>query len=262
MIRTETIGDATLYCGNCFDVLSMLPPVDHLIADPPYESSHHNAKNNVHGRLRKDGGTKMRSLDFEAIDEIRDAFVEEFGTLCPKWFIVFCTAEGVARWADAINPSDALRYKRACVWIKPDSAPQLNGQGPGMGAEMFVTAWGGPSYSAWNAGGKRGVYTHNIKGPARDGRHPTEKPVPLMSEIIGDFTAPGETILDPFAGSGSTGVAALSQGRKFIGIERDPKYFEIMCERIAKAWAQPRLFDDAAAVGRAKTPDMFREASQ
>lgn len=255
MIREVNIGDATLYCGNCFDVVGALLTVDHVICDPPYESLHHKAKNE--GRAKG-----LQSLDFEAIDEIREAFVEDFAPKCKKWFVAFCTPEGVARWADVINPSKALRYKRACVWIKPNAAPQFNGQGPGMGAEMFVTAWAGSGVSAWNAGGKLGVYTHCVGGPTRDGRHPTEKPVPLMSEIVADFTKPGETILDPFAGSGSTGVAAIAQGRKFIGIERNPKYFEIMCERIANAWAQPRLFGEDADVGRARTPDMFREASQ
>ena len=262
MIRKEIIGDATLYCGDCFDVLGDLPPFDHLIADAPYESSHHEAKNNVHGRLRGDGGSKLRALNFDSIDAIREPFVKAFGAACPKWFIVFCAVEGVARWADEINPSDALRYKRACIWVKPDSAPQLNGQGPAMGAECFVAAWGGKSYSSWNAGGKRGVYTHNIRGPQRDGWHPTEKPVPLMMEILGDFTKLGDVVLDPFAGSGTTGVAALKMGRRFIGIERDPEYFEIACERLAKAWEQPRLFDSSADVGRPKTPDMFREASK
>ena len=74
--------------------------------------------------------------------------------------------------------------------------------------------------------------------------HPTEKPVQLMLEVA-SWTA--GTILDPFAGSGTTGVAATQLGRKFIGIELDPEYFEIACKRVEEAWNQPRLFDEPKA---------------
>jgi len=127
--------------------------------------------------------------------------------------------------------------------VKPDATPQLNGQGPGArGAECFVTAWNGIGHARWNAGGKRGVYTHLTNQKDRDGRHPTEKPIPLMREILGDFTNPGQTILDPFMGSGTTGVASAKMGRRFIGIEKDKKYFDIACERIERAYSQGDMF--------------------
>jgi DNA modification methylase len=85
-----------------------------------------------------------------------------------------------------------------------------------------------------------------VNGPERDGRHPTEKPRRLMAEIIADFTKPEQTILDPFMGSGTTGVAAVQLGRNFIGIEQSPEYFEIACERIDQAQRQLTLFGAAA----------------
>ena len=90
----------------------------------------------------------------------------------------------------------------------------------------------------------------NKKGPAKMHRqsvlsyrkeHPTQKPIELMEWCITQVGNP-KTILDPFMGSGTTGVAAVQMGRKFIGIEREPKYFDIACERIYNAYRQNTLF--------------------
>lgn len=243
MVDPVVIGDCTLYNGDCLEVMAGLGRVSHMIFDPPYEASLHAAKNTLKGRKhRNDGVAELKGLDFAPIDAIRGDVVALGEAHCDGWFMAFCTPEGVAKWADEINASK-LKYKRACVFVKPDSTPQLNGQGPAQGAENFVCAWAGNGYSKWNAGGKRGVYTHCIN-VNRDGRHPTEKPVPLMAELLADFTNPGETILDPFMGSGTTGVACAKMARRFIGIEMDPRYFDIACERITKAYAQGDMFAD------------------
>ena len=241
-----TIGSATLYCGNCLDIMPTLGTVDHIICDPPYEASLHASKNSLRGGIRSDNGPDLQGLDFDAIDDIRAPFVAASSELCQGWFIAFCTVEGVWQWAEHINASP-MKYKRACVWVKPDSTPQLNGQGPAQGAENFVCAWAGTGHAKWNAGGKRGVYTHLVNNPERTGLHPTEKPRRLMSEIIADFTNPEQTILDSFCGSGTTGVAAVMAGRKFIGIEQNEAYFELACERLDKAQRQGDMFIGNAA---------------
>lgn len=242
---TETIGDATLYHGDCLEIVPSLTPADHTLFDPPYESLTHAAKNSQKGRKhRNDGVAELQGLDFAPIDEIRDDVVRIVGAATQGWFIAFCTPEGVRPWAESINASP-LKYKRACVWVKPDSTPQLNGQGPAQGAENFVCAWAGKGYSRWNAGGKRGVYTHFVN-VGRHGGHPTEKPLSLMKELLGDFTLPGETILDPFMGSGTTGVACVQMGRPFVGIEKSAEYFDLACRRIEAAHKQPRLFAEPA----------------
>lgn len=246
MSRVEIIGNATLYLGNALDVLPTLGVVDHVISDPPYEASLHAAKNKNASRIRNDGGTALQGLDFEAIDDIRADVVGLGAATCQGWFIAFCTPEGVAKWADEINKS-SLKYKRACVWVKPDATPQLNGQGPAQGAENFVCAWGGAGHSSWNAGGKRGVYTHYTNNAERTGLHPTEKPRRLMSEIIADFTNPGDLICDPFMGSGTTGVAAVMADRRFVGIELNETYFDLACKRLDLAQRQGNLFTEAAA---------------
>jgi site-specific DNA-methyltransferase (adenine-specific) len=241
--RCEFIAGNELWLGDCLEILPRLADrqVHHVITDPPYESSLHESKGKAAGRLRTDGRADLRTLDFEPIDKIRGRVVELVQDCCEGWFVVFATVEGVAEWARAINPS-RIKYKRACIWIKPDSTPQFNAQGPAQGAECFVAAWAGRGHARWNSGGKRGVYTHNIRQPDRDGRHPTEKPLSLMREIVLDFSCPGELVCDPFTGSGTTGVAAVALGRRFVGIERNPEYFAIACERIERASKQPDLF--------------------
>jgi site-specific DNA-methyltransferase (adenine-specific) len=241
-VRVEHLAEGvTLYLGDCIDVIPTLGPLDHIISDPPYEASLHASKNNLTGRKhRNDGVAELKGLDFAPIDAIRSAFVDVAAEACTGWLIAFCTVEGVAKWADCINASTAIKYKRACVWVKPDSTPQLNGQGPAQGAECFVTAWAGKGH-AGNSGGKRGVYTHCVN-VGRQGEHPTEKPLPLMIEILRDFSSVGDLVCDSFAGSGTTGIAAVKTGRRFIGIERDPKWFDLSCRRISDALARPDLF--------------------
>ena len=240
IIKEERIGRQTLILGDCLDVMPTLGRFDHVISDPPYEASLHAAKAHL-SNLRKDAGPELKEINFEAIDAIRPALVQVVSRLCDGWFIAFCTIEGVARWADCINASP-LKYKRGCIWVKPDCTPQLNGQGPAQGAECFVAAWGGEGHAKWNAGGKRGVYRHNVNQPDRHGAHPTEKPWRLFSELLTDFTNHGQTILDPFMGSGTTLVACQKMGRQGTGIEIDPDYFSIACERVHKAWQEPDLF--------------------
>ena len=234
------IGDQTLILGNSLEVMPTLGMFDHLISDPPYEQRLHDSKSKKR-KLRSDQGNELLQLNFKGIDEIRDEFVFISSQIVSKWFIVFCTVEGTTLWADAINESQ-MKYKRACAWIKPDSTPQLNGQCPAQGFECFVTAWCGQGHSIWNSGGKRGVYTHLVNSNDRDGRHPTEKPHRLMSEIIKDFVKPEETIIDPFMGSGTTLLSAHRMGVSATGIEKNKDYYEVAVERLKREYTQSSLF--------------------
>ncbi len=242
--RVEVIGGQTLINADCLQIMPKLGAVGHVICDPPYEASLHAAKAHP-SNLRKDAGPELKEINFDAIDPIRETVVASASEICKGWFIAFCTVEGVWKWADAINAS-RMKYKRACVWIKPDSTPQLNGQGPAQGAECFVTAWAGKGHARWNAGGKRGVYTHLVNPSDRSGLHPTEKPWRLFADLLRDFTNPGETILDPFMGSGTTLVACQKMGRQGIGIEIDEDYWTIACRRVEEASRQPDLLIDFA----------------
>ena len=241
ILKEERIGGQRLILGDCLEVMPLLGEFDHVVSDPPYEQSLHDSKNRLRGPARVDAGPSLKGLSFAGIDEIRGNVVQLSHAASNGWCIFFCTVEGVARWADVISLSD-MKYKRACVWIKPDCTPQLNGQGPAQGVECFVCSWSGPSFARWNAGGKRGVYKHIVNPSDRQGGHPTEKPWRLFVEILIDFTNPNQSVLDPFMGGGTTLVACEKLGRNGTGIELDPDYFDIACQRVDEATRQPDMF--------------------
>ena len=241
MSRIETIGDCTLYLGDALEILPTLT-VDHVIGDPPYEDELHKAM----GRIQRNDGREMvQDLGFDGVNAGRAGIAAASVQASGGWVILFTLAEGVRAWRDDLQAVGA-KWDTTCFWIKPDSAPRFNGQGPARGAECFVTCWAGTGYRRWNGGGKRGIYNHCVN-QGRQGEHPTEKPVPLMMEIVADFTRPGETICDPFMGSGTTGVACARSGRSFIGIEQNERWFDLSCRRIEEAYRQPRLFAEPIA---------------
>lgn len=242
MSRIERIGAATLYLGDCLEVMNGLETVDHILSDPPYEDELHSAI----GRIRRNDGVAMISdLGFEGINATRSEVAQKCVQLSSGWLILFTLAEGVRAWRDDIQAAGG-KYDTCLAWVKPDSTPRMNGQGAARGFECAVTAWCGTGHRSWNGGGKRGVYTHLVNNQERTGKHPTEKPRRLMSELIADFTKPGQTVLDPYMGSGTTGVSAVMAGRSFIGIERDPAHFDLACKRIDDAQRQGSLFGEAA----------------
>lgn len=238
--RTEQIGDATLYLGDCLEILPQLGKVDHIISDPPYEELMQYLHNGVKLR-RTDGGSARRALDFASIQCIREPFLDEVRRINGGWLLAFCNVEGVWHWRDAITKR-ALKFKTTCIWHKPDATPKLNGQGPALAYECITTTWCGRGHARWNGGGRRGVFPYCTNNAERHGGHPTEKPVALMRELVALFSNRDETILDPFMGSGTTGVACAKLGRKFIGIEIEPKYFDIACKRIEDAYKQLDMF--------------------
>lgn len=232
------IGDARLLLGDCLEILPLLPKVDAVVTDPPFDPEAHTPNR----RARRGGLVQNAALDFAPLStDLRDATAHWVSENCSGWFIAFCQTEQVSYWRDSIEKSGA-KYKTPMIWVKPNSAPKFNGQGPAMGYESLVSAWCGAGHSIWNGGGARGVFTHNTNQSDRQGEHMTEKPVSLMRQITSLFSNSDETVLDPFMGSGTTGVACAKLGRKFIGIELEPKYFDIACTRIEEAYAQPDMF--------------------
>lgn len=253
--KVVRIGECELILGDCLEVMPGLGSVSHAVTDPPYEKEAHTPTRRTHSSIKSGIAAE---LDFGAITESqRLAIPAHFKGMVEGWSIMFCQVEGVPLWRDAIETASG-KYKRAMAWVKPDASPQFNGQGPAQGYECAVAAWWGSGHSSWNAGGKRGVYTHCVNQATREGTHPTEKPISLMREIVTDFTSAGETILDPFMGSGTTGVACVQLQRSFIGIELDETYFDIACKRIEEAYKQPSLFP-AEKPKPAKTADLFEE---
>jgi len=233
--------------GDCLDPVTGLASladksVDHVITDPPYEAEAH-----THGRRAfvhasdeyAKGGVGERPLDFDPITEDQRRLVgSHVQRLIRRWSLTFCQVEAAMKWASAITV-DGSDYCRTCVWIKPGAAPQFTGDRPGMGYESIV-ACHAHGRKRWNGGGAHGVFTFTLDAHG-DRVHPTQKPLALMENLVRLFTDPGDLILDPFAGSGTTGVSAIRLGRRFIGWEKDPKYHAIACKRLAAAREQLEL---------------------
>jgi site-specific DNA-methyltransferase (adenine-specific) len=234
--RIETIGDATLYLGDCMDILPTLSKVDAVITDPPYgESTHANAKSN---RLAGHGN---KAIDFSSMTSYElDQVLVLCGQLCDRWLVSTMEWRHIAKFD--MEPPTGWEMVRFGVWVKTNYMPQISADRPAPGWEgiAYMHSTSGEK-KRWNGGGQHGNYI----GPRlNDGLHPTGKPLALFRGFVNMFTEYMNKVLDPFMGSGTTGVAAIQMGRKFIGIEREPKYFDIACKRIEKAVAQPRLFED------------------
>lgn len=214
--------------GDCLEVLAQMPDqcVAHVITDPPYEAAAHT----LGLRINSSGALVRAPLSFAPIDEAtRSGSAAQWARVSTRWQIAFCQVEAINSWSDALSGS-GLNVRRVGVWVKPDATPQFTGDRPGMGFESIVFSHS-RGRSTWNGGGRVGVFVHNKNsGGAHD--HEAQKPVPLMLELIELFTDPDEIILDPFCGSGTTGVACLRLGRRFVGIEKDEKYHQLSVDRL------------------------------
>ena len=243
------IGDATLYLGDCLEILPTLGKVDAVVTDPLYEKEAHTNGRRINRGVTRGGALDLVTaeiLSFPAIDiETRQSVAQWSADNCNGWALMFCQAEALAAWRDCFESAKA-KYKRSMVWIKPDGMPQYNGQMPGMGYESIAAARCGSGHSHWNGGGRHGVFRH-CKNSGGKHQHQTQKPISLMRELVSLFTNADDFVLDCFMGSGTTGVACAKLGRKFIGIEIEPKYFDIACKRIQKAYDQPDLFIEPPA---------------
>lgn len=232
-----------------------------MITDPPYSEYVHASvrSGKVHlndadyGATNRTAGANTRrqvDLGFEHITpDQMGAAARQFARLVRRWVVVFSDIESAPLWRDALT-GVGLDYVRTGIWVKPGSAPQFSGDRPGVGYEAVVIAHP-KGKKRWNGGGRHAVWTHPI-ALNRNGQtprfHPTEKPVGLMARLVGDFTEPGEKILDAYAGSGSTGVAAIKSGRYFIGSEIDGTHYSTTIRRLEEAYAQPRLLGAAKEI--------------
>ena len=232
------IGDAVLYLGDCMDVLPMLDKVDCVITDPPYsDSTHNNAKSNA------GGGGGAKAIDFKAIDfKAIESLLDSCATLCSGWVIANMDWRHIAQLE--FQKHHFFELIRFGVWVKTNPMPQISADRPANGWDGIAYIYPRNKKKVWNGGGCHG----NWSGPViTNGDHPTGKPVDMVSSWVTRFTERHQTILDPFMGSGTTGVAAIQLGRKFIGVEREPKYFDIACQRIEQAAAQGQLFEPVRA---------------
>ena len=211
----------TLSHGDCLEILDSLPVAKAIITDPPYsEATHGNAKSN------KGKGHGTKQIKFASLADPVELF-QKLAPLTESWIIANVDYKHAFQ-LDA-TPPEGLKTLRVGVWLKTNPMPQISADRPAPGWEAIAYMHRSDVKPKWNGGGKHGNY---ILPTAQGTGHPTSKPVSMVSDWVRKFTNPGDLILDPFAGSGSTLIAARDEGRKAIGVELEEKYCEIIAKRL------------------------------
>ena len=221
-MREEIIGDCRLILGDCRDILPTLRPVGAVVSDPPYGINHNTDFTRFTGGNGRRGAGRVHLAiygDNEPFDPVPWLAFPEV--------ILFGANHFWSRLPDG----------GCLVWIKRNDEALNSFLSDGEIA--FIKGKGGVyAYREVIAGSKKAVEAGlDPYGPSA---HPTQKPIGLMRWCLGYIRS--KSILDPFMGSGTTGVACALTDRAFVGIEREPSYFEIACRRIEEAYKQPRLF--------------------
>lgn len=222
-MKIETIGDATLYLGDCQEILPTLPKVDAVVTDPPY------------GIEGSSGAINKARSKGNYISNFNDGpeYIQRVVVPVIKLLIEKCMCV-------VVTPG----CKNFCAYPQPQSFGSFY-QPAAVGMQTFGNVDSQPIfYYGKNASKKNlGVSCsfQLTEGPG-DWGHPCAKPIKTWTRLVSNVTAQDNMVCDPFMGSGTTGVACANLGRKFIGIEIEPKYFDLACKRIEMAYAQGRLF--------------------
>jgi DNA modification methylase len=228
MVEPVIIGNATLYQGDCMDILPTLGKVDAVVTDPPY--------------IISSGYGGGAFGDREYLDGIEQAAINTGFDLNifsgVQNLVAFCSKDQISEYIEYAI-SNKLKWD-LLAWHKPNPTPLcFERYLPDIEFIFHLRAKGVAVKGEYQ--NKSRVIIHPAQASAYD--HPTVKPVGVVNPLILSASGSGDVIADPFMGSGTTGVACMNLGRKFIGIELEPKYFDIACERIAAAQAQGRLFE-------------------
>lgn len=217
------IGDATLYLGDCLEILPTLEPVDAVVTDPPY------GINGGKGGDSRNYGKGSYSGAFNDTPEY-------IKTLCVPvidWCIENAESVAVTPGIRCLSLYPQPR-DMGCFWT-----PAGCTHGPwGMTTFQPILYYG----RDWRAGKGALPSGKQVTESSDKNGHPCPKPQKAWTWLVEKVAKPNALTFDPFMGSGTTGVACANLGRKFIGIEIEPKYFDIACERIEAAYAQGRLF--------------------
>lgn len=235
----------TVIHGDCRDALRALEDgcIDHTLSDPPYSTHVHSKQRRLVAGTQRTGKNGKRrhqvgeaTLGFKPLEEgVREYVSREVARLTRGWAVIFSDAEHVHEWRLPLVGA-GMDHARTGCWVKLSPQPQLSGDRPGVGHEALEIAHA-RGKKGWNRGGGPAIWFATIATERSEvgvGRiHPTQKPLDLMMQLVADFTQPGDLVLDPFCGSGTTGAACLRLGRRFLGIESNGAWAEMARERLA-----------------------------
>lgn len=238
----ETIGDCTLYLGDAMDIMPTLEKAHLAVSDVPYalttggvsKSSKTMSGIFAMHNYANDGQLVMATIPFpEMMSAIHGVLVDDADCY------VMANDKNVHPLTDAAL-GVGFQFHNLLAWDKVTPTPNRWYM---KNLEFTVYLWKGKARTINNPSSKQLIRG----GIDKVTGHPTEKPVYLMAEYILNSSRPGEVVIDPFMGPGTTGVAATQCGRRFIGIELDEKFFELSCRRIAEARRAPDMFAAGAA---------------
>lgn len=241
--RVEKIGAATLYLGDAREVLPEISGAHLLVSDPPYLlTSGGDSANNKSADFRAMGGFFTPGSEYanSGAPVLCDL---EFSDWLPLAYAALAADADAYVMANDKNLRALLNafddagfgFHNMLTWDKVSPTPNRWYM---KNLEFVVYGWKGKARTIADPSAKQ-----TIRCPQKDvTEHPTEKPVALMGHYILNSSRAGETVLDPFMGTGTTGVAAIEAGRSFVGIELSEKWFDVACERISRAGTQADLF--------------------
>ncbi len=233
------IGDCTLYQGDCLEIMPTLGKVDAVVTDPPYLlESGGNTTGGMGGKFRRDRYDNDGAI--VPTDIIWSDFMPYIAACLPDGHAYVMVNNRHVQAALVAAQNAGFRFHNILVWEKGTATPNRWYM---KNCEFTLFLFRGKARPISDCGAKQLLRSPNV----RNAEHPTEKPGELMAHYIGNSTDRNQTILDPFMGSGTTGVACAKLGRKFIGIELEPKYFDIACKRVEDAYKQPDLFVEPPA---------------
>lgn len=235
MIEKVEMGSATLYLGDRLEVLPTLERVDAVIVDPPYSSRCHKGHNS--GASQSRDGSNRSGLGYASLSlEDVDLLAEVYAKTCSGWVVWMTDSDLALAVRSALEKHG--RYAFAPLpFYQSGRSVRLTGDGPSSWTDWIVVART-KAQNKW--GTLPGGY---IAGPGwNDKQRMGGKPTLLMDALVCDYSRPGQLVLDTHMGAGTTGVACVRQGRRFIGCEIDRQAFDIACKRIEQAQAQERLF--------------------
>lgn len=230
------LGPCSLYHGEQSEVIAHLQAngtlVDHVITDPPYDDKTHKGALTNKGGNGSNGGNVLVSFQKYSGEEFMQAVRGALG-IANGWVVLTCAIAHVE--LARVMPE----FIRLGAWVKLNPMPQITGDRPGQGFEPVVILHSGKVKKSWNRGGGSAVWHDCVVDKATVA---TEKPLSLICKFVNDFTQEGETILDSHMGSGTTAIACIRTGRRFIGIEKDVHHFKIARDRISKELEQGLLW--------------------